>query len=140
MENAEILVVDDNPADSDLICEVLRDDRRCAHASVVEDGVQALSFLRQEGKYREAHAPDLMVLDLNLPCKDGREVLAEVKSDGALRKIPVIIFTTSQRQQDVARTYELGANCYLSKPGNLEDFVAAVKSLEDFWLGHARFP
>ena len=128
------------PADIDLTSDVLAKSKRHFHVSAVNDGADAISFLRQEGKYTEAPAPDLVVLDLNLPRKDGREVLAEVKADPDLAKIPVVIFTTSQASFDISRSYELGANCYLRKPGNLPDFVAVVQSMADFWLGFASLP
>ena len=99
-----------------------------------------MSFLRCQGQYAAAPRPDIIVLDLNLPRKDGREVLAEVRSDPALARIPVVVFTTSQAAADVNRSYELGANCYLRKPGNLPDFVALVQSMADFWLGFASLP
>lgn len=136
----EVLLVDDNPADSDLTSEVLTNRKQQLHVNVVTDGSQAISFLRHQGKYLEAPNPDLVVLDLNLPCKDGREVLADVKTDPALATIPIVIFTTSQARSDITRSYELGANCYLHKPGNLPDFVALVQSMADFWLGFATLP
>jgi len=137
---AEVLLVDDNPADIDLTSDVLAKSKRHFHVSAVNDGAEAISFLRQQGKYVEAPVPDLVVLDLNLPRKDGREVLSEVKADPNLAKIPVVIFTTSQASSDISRSYELGANCYLRKPGNLPDFVAVVQSMADFWLGFASLP
>ena len=136
----EVLLVDDNPADIDLMSEVLANSKRHFHVSVASDGAKAISFLRRQGEYSEAPAPDLVVLDLNLPRKDGREVLSEVKADPALAKIPVVIFTTSQANSDITRSYELGANCYLRKPGNLPAFVEVVQSLADFWLGFASLP
>jgi CheY-like chemotaxis protein len=136
----EILLVDDNPADIDLMSEVLANSKRHVHVNVANDGEKAISFLRRQGEYAKAPAPDLVVLDLNLPRKDGREVLSEVKADPTLAKIPVVIFTTSQADSDVTRSYELGANCYLRKPGNLPDFVAVVQSMADFWLGFASLP
>jgi two-component system, chemotaxis family, response regulator Rcp1 len=136
----EVLLVDDNPADIDLMSEVLANSKRHFHVNVASDGAKAISFLRRQGEYAEAPAPDLVVLDLNLPRKDGREVLSEVKADPALAKIPVVIFTTSQANSDVTRSYELGANCYLRKPGNLPDFIAVVQSMADFWLGFASLP
>ncbi|PYX98490.1 MAG: response regulator [Acidobacteria bacterium] len=137
---AEVLLVDDNPADIDLTSDVLAKSKRHFHVSAVNDGAEAISFLRQQGKYVEAPVPDLVVLDLNLPRKDGREVLSEVKADPNLARIPVVIFTTSQASSDISRSYELGANCYLRKPGNLPDFVAVVQSMADFWLGFASLP
>lgn len=136
----EVLLVDDNPADIDLTSEVLAKSKRHFHVNVVSDGTEAISFLRRQGKYAEAPAPDLVVLDLNLPCKDGREVLSDLKTDPALAKIPVVIFTTSPANSDITRSYELGANCYLRKPCNLPDFVAVVQSMADFWLGFVSLP
>lgn len=136
----EILMVDDNPADIDLTSEILAQSKGHFHVNAVNDGSEAISFLRHRGKYAKAPVPDLVVLDLNLPRKDGRDVLAEVKSDPNLAKIPVVIFTTSQASTDVMRSYELGANCYLRKPGNLPDFVAVVQSMASFWLGFASLP
>jgi two-component system, chemotaxis family, response regulator Rcp1 len=136
----EVLLVDDNPADIDLTSEVLAKNKGHFHLNSVCDGVEAISFLRREGKYVAAARPDLIVLDLNLPLKDGRQVLGEVKSDPELARIPVVVFTTSEAGSDVNRSYELGANCYLRKPGNLPDFVALVNSLADFWLGSAILP
>jgi len=138
--DAEVLLVDDNPADIDLTREVLGNCKWHFHVNAVNDGAEAISFLHREGKYAGVPSPDLMVLDLNLPRKDGRQVLAELKADRNLAKIPVIIFTTSQASSDITRCYQLGANCYLRKPGNLADFVAIVKSMADFWLGFASLP
>lgn len=106
----------------------------------MSNGEEAVSFLHHQGKYAEARTPDLVVLDLNLPRKDGREVLKELKADPELSKIPVVIFTTSQANSDVLHSYELGANCYLRKPGNLADYKAVVQSMADFWLGFASLP
>ncbi len=136
----ELLLVDDNPADTDLTAEILSKCKKKFHVNVVSDGAQAMSFLRRQGNYAEAPTPDLLVLDLNLPRKDGRRVLAELKSDPKLSKIPVVVFTTSEADSDVIRSYELGANCYLRKPGNLVDFVEAVQAMADFWLGCASLP
>ena len=132
--------MDDNPADTDLTREILSHSRQRFHVSTVHDGVEAISFLHHEGHYAESPVPDLLVLDLNLPRKDGREVLEELKSDPNLSKIPVVVFTTSQASSDVLRSYELGANCYLRKPGNLADFTAVVQSMAEFWLGFASLP
>jgi chemotaxis family two-component system response regulator Rcp1 len=140
MKTPEILLVDDNPADTDLTSEVLAQSKQHYHVSTVSDGAEAISFLRQQGKYTTAPSPDLVVLDLNLPIRDGRQVLSDIKADPALQKIPVVIFTTSQANSDVSRSYELGANCYLRKPGNLAEFVAVVQSMAQFWLGFARLP
>ena len=136
----EVLLVDDNPADIDLMSEALVKSKRQFRTNVVSDGAEAVSFLRRLGKYAEAPPVDLVVLDLNLPRKDGREVLSEIKADPALAQIPVVIFTTSQADSDITRSYELGANCYLRKPGNLPDFEAVVQSMADFWLGFASLP
>lgn len=136
----EILMVDDNPADIDLTSEVLAQSKGHFHVNAVNDGVEAISYLRRQGKYADAPVPDLVVLDLNLPRKDGCEVLSNIKSDPALAKIPVVIFTTSQASSDITRSYKLGANCYLRKPGNLPEFVAVVRSMAEFWLGFATLP
>ena len=132
--------MDDSAADTDLMREVLSQSKQHFHISVVSDGVEALAFLRREGKHGETPAADLVVLDLNLPRKSGRDVLVELKGDAGLAKIPVVIFTTSEANSDIQRCYELGANCYLKKPGNLPDFAAVVQSMADFWLGFARLP
>lgn len=137
---SEILMVDDNPADIDLTSEVLAQSEGHFHVNAVNDGVEAISYLRRQGKYVNAPVPDLVVLDLNLPRKDGCEVLSSIKADPVLAKIPVVIFTTSQANTDVTRSYKLGANCYLRKPGNLPEFVAVVQSMAKFWLGFASLP
>ena len=108
--------------------------------SVVGDGVEALKFLRREGKYTDAPRPDLILLDLNLPKKDGREVLADIKADESLRRIPVVVLTTSQAEQDILKAYNLHANCYITKPVDLEQFIKVVKSIEDFWLTVVKLP
>ena len=132
--------MDDNPADIDLTRAVLTGCRQHFHVTSVNDGVEALALLRREGDYRQTALPDLLVLDLNLPRKDGRAVLKEVKTDRELSKIPVVVFTTSHASNDITRSYELGANCYLRKPGNLADYRAVVQSMADFWLGFASLP
>jgi two-component system, chemotaxis family, response regulator Rcp1 len=137
---AEVLMVDDNPADVDLTCEVLKRSKGHFHVNTVEDGEEAMLFLRCQGTYAAAPRPDIILLDLNLPRKDGREVLSEMRSDPRLARIPVVVFTTSQASSDVNRSYELGANCYLRKPGNLADFTAVVQSMADFWLNCASLP
>jgi two-component system, chemotaxis family, response regulator Rcp1 len=106
----------------------------------VVDGEEAIAYLQRRGKFETVEEPDLMMLDLNLPRKDGRAVLAEVRGDAGLRTLPIVIFTTSQARLDIMRSYELGANCYVSKPGTLQDFVAAVRGIADFWLGAVRLP
>jgi chemotaxis family two-component system response regulator Rcp1 len=138
--NPEVLLVDDNPADIDLTSEVLGRSKRHFHVNAVHNGEEAICFLRHQGKYAEVHNPDLIVLDLNLPRVDGRTVLTALKADRDLSRIPVVIFTTSQANDDISRCYQLGANCYLIKPGNLADFVAVVQSMADFWLGFASLP
>jgi chemotaxis family two-component system response regulator Rcp1 len=140
MRTTEVLLVDDNPADSDLTSEVLARNGCPSHIHAVVNGAEAVAFLRREGKYADAAPPDFVILDLNLPCKDGRAVLAEVKADPLLRRIPIAIFSTSEAPQDIARSYELGANCYVSKPGNLQDFISAVTSIGEFWFGVVRLP
>lgn len=133
-------MVDDNPADIDLTSEVLSKRRPDSHMNCVSDGEQAIYFLRREREHADAPMPDLVVLDLNLPRRDGRQVLTDIKSDPKLARIPVVVFTTSEAACDVGRSYELGANCYLRKPGNLADFTAIVQCMADFWLGFATLP
>ena len=132
----EILLVEDNPGDVRLTIEALRESKVRNNLQVATDGVMALERLRQQ----DAPRPDLILLDLNLPKKDGREVLAEIKADPALKTIPVVILTTSRAEQDVLRSYELQANCYISKPVDLEQFMTVVKSIEDFWLTIVTLP
>jgi chemotaxis family two-component system response regulator Rcp1 len=136
----EILLVEDNPGDVRLTMEALKEGRLLNHVSVAEDGVEALAFLRQEDKYANEARPDLILLDLNLPKKDGREVLAEIKEDPELRHIPVVVLTTSTAEQDVLRTYDLHANCYISKPVDFDQFIQVVKSVGDFWFSVVILP
>jgi CheY-like chemotaxis protein len=136
----EILMVEDSPGDVRLTREALRDAKMLNHISVAEDGVEAMAFLRREGSYADAPRPDLIFLDLNLPRKDGREVLAEIKSDPALADIPIVVLTTSEAEQDVLRSYQLHANCYVTKPVDLDQFMTVIKSVESFWLTIARLP
>ncbi len=136
----EILLVEDNPGDVRLTLEVFKESKMHNNLSSVGDGVEALAFLRREGKYIQSPRPDLILLDLNLPKKDGREVLAEIKEDPDLRRIPVVVLTTSQAEQDVLRSYNLHANCYISKPIDLEQFITVVRSIEDFWLAIVKLP
>lgn len=136
----EILLVEDSPADVRLTVEALRDAKVANHLNVVNNGEDALTFLRQEDPYEEAPRPQLVVLDLNLPRMDGKEVLAEIKADPDLRRIPVAVLTTSSAEADVLRSYELGVNCYLTKPVGLDQFLAVVQSIESFWLGVVRLP
>lgn len=130
----EILVVDDNPADSDLTREVLKQSHPSSSVSAVFNGVEALAFLRREGRYATAPRAHFVMLDLNMPVRDGCAVLAEAKTNPTLRKIPIVVFTTSEAASDVQSAYELGANCYVTKPGNLRDYMATVKAIAEFWL------
>src|SRR5208282_1001898 len=124
----QVLLVDDNPADVGLAREALAGGRHQSRIDHVADGEEAVAFLHRAGRYANAVRPDLVILDLNLPKKDGRAVLAEVKAEADLRTIPIVVFSTSRAMLDIARSYELGANCYVSKPGNLDDYFAAVRS------------
>ncbi len=130
----QILLVEDNPGDVGLTIEALKEAKVLNKLTVVKDGIEALSLLRRQGQHAHAARPDLILLDLNLPKKDGREVLAEIKADDNLKRIPVIILTTSQNEQDVVKSYNLHANCYITKPLDLDQFIKVVKSIEDFWL------
>ena len=136
----EILMVEDNPADIRLTREAFAEGRINNALHVVSDGVQALAFLRREPPYGNAPRPDLILLDLNLPRKDGREVLADLKSDPAFRRIPVVILTTSRSDADVLRTYDLHANCYITKPVDLDRFLEIVRTIENFWVTAVTFP
>ncbi|HYO74753.1 MAG TPA: response regulator [Archangium sp.] len=136
----EILLVEDNPGDVRLTIEALKEGKVRNHLSVARDGVEALAFLRREGPHGSASRPDLILLDLNLPKKDGREVLAEIKEDSRLRRIPVVVLTTSKAEEDILRTYDLHANCYITKPVDLEQFISVVRSIDDFWLSVVRLP
>jgi CheY-like chemotaxis protein len=136
----EVLLVEDNPGDVRLTREALKEGKVHNNLHVAPDGVEALAFLRREGKYADAVRPDLILLDLNLPRKGGREVLEEVKGDPALRHIPVVILTSSQAEQDIARAYDLHANCYITKPVDLDQFITVVKSIEDFWFTVVKLP
>lgn len=130
----QILLVEDNPGDARLTLEAMREAKVQNKIHIVEDGVQAMQFLRREGTYADAPRPDLILLDLNLPKKDGREVLAEVKADPALRRIPVVVLTTSSADEDVLRAYDLHANCYVTKPVDLTQFMKIVSRIEEFWV------
>ena len=136
----EILLVEDNPGDVRLTQEVLKEGKVHNKLSIVENGVEALSFLKKEGRYSDSPTPDLILLDLNLPKKDGREVLLDIKNDDDLKRIPVVVLTTSQAEEDVLRVYNLSANCYVSKPVDLGQFIDVVKSIEDFWLSIVKLP
>lgn len=136
----DILLVEDNPADAELTREAMAESRLLNRLHVVRDGVEALAFLRREGGYGGVPRPDLVLLDLNLPRKDGRAVLTEMKGDPGLRRIPVVVLTSSQAEQDVARAYELNANCYVTKPVDLEQFLMIVRSIEQFWFTVVKLP
>lgn len=136
----EILLVEDNPADVKLTEEALRDLNVNKKLHVTEDGVEALSFLHRDGKYANHSRPDIILLDLNLPKKDGREVLKGIKSDQNLKNIPVIVLTTSQSEYDIAQAYNLHANCYITKPVQFDDFFQIVKSIENFWFKTVKLP
>jgi two-component system response regulator len=136
----EILMVEDNPADVRLTQEALRDAKVQVNMNVVEDGNEAMAYLRREGKYKDSVQPDIMLLDLNLPGKDGREVLAEMKADPALKHIPVVVLTTSRAEEDICRVYNLQAACYVTKPVDFDEFVKVVRAIEGFWLTVVKFP
>ncbi len=137
---AEILLVEDNPGDVRLAKEGLKESKITNNLHVVDDGVDAIDFLHKEGKYADAVTPDLILLDLNLPRKDGREVLAEIKADENLRRIPIVILTTSKAEEDVIKSYNLHANCYVAKPVDLDQFVKIVKSVNNFWFEMVTLP
>jgi chemotaxis family two-component system response regulator Rcp1 len=137
---SDLLMVDDNPADVALVCEALAASKHRSRFHSVGDGVEAMAFLNHRDKHANAIRPDLVILDLNLPKKDGLAVLAAMKAAPDLRQIPVVIFSTSLLRKDIVRSYDLGANCYVNKPGNLNDFFFAVKSMEEFWFGFVNLP
>jgi len=136
----EILLVEDNTGDARLAWEAIREARVCNNLRWVSDGVDALAYLRREGRFSDAQRPDLILLDLNLPRKDGREVLAEIKNDENLRRIPVVVLTTSEADEDIVKAYHLNANCYISKPVDLERFIKVVSAIESFWLTIVELP
>ncbi|TMF53344.1 MAG: response regulator [Chloroflexi bacterium] len=136
----DILLVEDNPGDVRLTREALKEAKVRNELHVATDGVEALAFLRREGVHKKAVRPSLVLLDLNLPRKNGREVLAEMKEDPELRRIPVVILTTSQAEQDIIKAYDLHVNCYINKPVDLDQFLQVVKSIEDFWLTLVKLP
>lgn len=136
----EILLVEDNPGDVRLETEALKEGKIFNRLSVVRDGAEAMEFLRKKGKFVDVETPDLILLDLNLPKKDGREVLAEIKADDDLKRIPVVVLTTSRNEEDVLKSYNLHANAYIVKPLDLEQFINAVRKIEDFWLTVVRLP
>jgi CheY-like chemotaxis protein len=136
----EILLVEDNPGDVRLTKEALKEGKVYNNLHWAKDGVEALEFLKREGKHAKAPRPDIILLDLNLPKKDGREVLAVIKKDGVLKHIPVVVLTTSEAEEDVLKSYELHANCYVTKPVDLEKFIHVVQSIDRFWLTVVTLP
>lgn len=140
INTVEILLVEDNPGDVRLTIEALKEAKVRNRLSVVSDGVEALAFLRNEGAFAEAPRPDLILLDLNLPKKDGREVLTEIKADSDLKVIPVVVLTTSHAERDLLQAYESHANCYITKPVDFQQFLIVIKSIESFWLSIVKLP
>ena len=136
----DILLVEDNHGDVRLIIEAFRDGKLCNNLRVVEDGEEAMAFLHKEVGYSMVPRPDLILLDLNMPKKDGHEVLAEIKEDPDLRSIPVVVLTTSDAEKDIIKTYDLHANCYITKPVDLEQFIKIVRFVKDFWLSIVKLP
>ncbi len=136
----DILLVEDNPGDARLAQEALKEGRMTSRLKVVVDGVEAMAYLRHEGQYAGSPRPHLVLLDLNLPRKDGRQVLAEMKADDDLRRIPVVVLTTSQAEQDILRSYDLHANCYITKPVDLDRFISVVRSIEEYWCSVVTLP
>ena len=136
----EILLAEDNPGDARLTVEGFKDAKIKNNITVVEDGIEAMAYLRHEGPYANAAHPDLILLDLNMPRKDGREVLAEIKADENLMRIPVLIFTVSSAERDILAAYNLQANAFITKPIDLDEFITVVKSLEEFWLTIVKLP
>jgi CheY-like chemotaxis protein len=136
----EILLVEDNPGDARLTIEALKEGKVRNNIYVAKDGLEALNFLFREDKFADATRPDIILLDLNLPKKNGKEVLEIIKSDKDLRRIPVVILTTSKAEEDIIRTYDLHANCYITKPVDLDQFIRVIKTMEDFWLSIVKLP
>lgn len=136
----EILLVEDSPGDVRLTIEALKEGKVKNHLSVARDGVEALDFLHKRASFANAPTPDMILLDLNLPRKDGREVLLEIKSDPYLRRIPVVILTTSSAEEDILRSYDLHVNCYITKPVDMEQFIKVVRSIDDFWFSIVQLP
>lgn len=137
---AEFLLIEDNPGDVRLTCEALKESKIKNNLSIVVDGLEAMAFLHHEGKYADAPRPDVILLDLNLPKKNGLEVLEEIKADATLKRIPVVIITSSEAEQDILKTYDLHVNCYVNKPVDLEQFIKVVQSIETFWLTIVKLP
>jgi chemotaxis family two-component system response regulator Rcp1 len=140
MKPINVLLVEDSPTDVLLTQEALETAKLLTQLYIVEDGVEAVAFLRKEGKYADAPRPDLILLDLNLPKKDGREVLAEIKSDPKLRMIPIVVMTVSRSEEDILKAYGLHANCYVTKPVHFESFVTVVQAIESFWFTVVTLP
>jgi chemotaxis family two-component system response regulator Rcp1 len=136
----EILLVEDNPADVRLTREALKENKLSNNLHVAVDGVEALNFLYKKGKFSKSPRPDIILLDLNLPKKDGREVLAEIKQEKDLKRIPVVVLTSSKAEEDILKTYNLHANCYINKPVDFDQFLKVVKSIEDFWISIVKLP
>ena len=136
----EILLVDDNPGDIRLTQEALKESKVLNNIHIVEDGMEALEFLRKEGRFKNVITPDIVLLDLNLPKRNGREVLADIKADDCLKKIPVVILTMSRAEEDILKSYALHANCYITKPVDMDQFVKIVRSIENFWFSIVRLP
>jgi two-component system, chemotaxis family, response regulator Rcp1 len=140
LQPVDILLVEDNPGDVRLTREVLKDSKVRNNLMIATNGEEALACLRKQGKFRDTVRPDLILLDLNLPVKDGREVLAQIKEDADLKRIPVVVLTTSKAEEDIVRSYNLHANCYITKPVDLEQFCSVVKSFDEFWLAIVKLP
>jgi two-component system, chemotaxis family, response regulator Rcp1 len=138
--NLAILLVEDNPGDVRLTQEAFREGLFEKQLSVAPDGVEAMAYLRRQGPYADARRPDVILLDLNLPRKDGREVLAEIKGDSDLRRIPVVVLSTSRSEEDITRSYDLHANCYVTKPADFDEYVDTVRSIEEFWMRVVKLP
>lgn len=140
IRTVEILLVDDNPGDIRLTQEALKDSKVLNNLHVVEDGLEALNYLRKKGEFKNEVTPDLILLDLNLPKRNGREVLSEIKEDELLKYIPVVILTISRAEEDILKSYELHANCYITKPVDMNQFVKIVRSIENFWFSIVKLP
>ena len=136
----EILLVDDNPGDARLAVEAFKEAKVRNNIHIVDDGIKAMAFLRREGEYAQMPHPDVILLDLNLPKKDGRQVLAEIKADADLKRIPVVVLTVSKAEEDILKSYNLHANCYITKPIDLDQFLEVIKSIENFWLTVVTLP
>ncbi|MGH1392962.1 MAG: response regulator [Trichormus sp.] len=136
----QVLLVEDNPGDVELTRIALEDSKISVNLNVVEDGVEAMAFLRKQAQYANVPHPDIVLLDFNLPKKDGREVLAEIKTDTNLKRIPVVVLTTSQAEEDIIKAYNLAANCYIAKPVDFDQFVRIVQSIENFWFAIVKLP